>query len=137
MVRTDEDDEEMVTPGAVSSQGVQLPAKRSREEAGLDSSEPIPEEDEEDTMVELVEEFRCYQMERLPATAPYRDTVTGDLLDTKDTEARMEKELASLKSFDVYEEISQELAADFKVTIIPCRWVLRQKPTCVKARIVL
>ena len=65
---------------------------------------------------------------------PWHDEYTGRELAHEDEEKAMMKEMASHASFGVGEWVRESLADGFD--IVNCRWLLKQRPTDVKARLI-
>jgi hypothetical protein len=82
----------------------------------------------------------CIQGELVSAvqklTLPYRDSVTGEVLDEKQTLEGMRLELQNLADFGVFKPATRQQAADAGKHIVGTRWVLRNKGDRVKARVV-
>ena len=71
-----------------------------------------------------------------PPGPPWMDSHTGEELDTKLTEAGMTDELSSMTDFHAMEWCDAEEPVKLQKKVIKCGWVLSDRGTRVKARIV-
>ena len=95
-------------------------------------------EDEDDFQEELAGRLREDVKQYIAAMSgpPWLDSRTGAVLDEKMVEIGMESERASLRSYHVYTEVPIARVREVNGTLIRSRWVLADKGTRVKARLV-